>query len=75
LCTYEDYTAPGSFGHYSSSYDGKKQHFGRIKFGPTADYDRMDYGIVLKAGYTFTNKLNAIVTMTNEQQQKLKAMR
>ncbi len=54
------YAASGLFGHYSSTFNGMTTS-GSIKFGPTADYDRMDYGIVLKAGYTFSKKISAFL--------------
>jgi hypothetical protein len=52
------YAAAGIFGHYSGLYSGMHTS-GSIKFGPNADYNRMDYGLVLNAGYMITPKISA----------------
>ena len=51
------YAAAALFGHYSGNFGGMHTS-GSLKFGPTADYNRMDYGLVLNAGYMICPKVS-----------------
>lgn len=51
------YVAAGLLGHYSDTFDGMTQS-GSLKFGSNEDYSRMDYGVVLSAGYMISPKIS-----------------
>ncbi|HVW15682.1 MAG TPA: porin family protein [Mucilaginibacter sp.] len=55
------YAAAGLFGHYSGTYQGQSMS-GSLKFGSNADFDRMDYGLIINAGYNITKKIDVFLS-------------